>query len=204
MGNARGSRRILLFGNELMNAQVAKTGMIIGAVGIGVYVLYKAVGSAADAGKKFAGKAGEAFNPLSDKNLAYKGANAVVRATTDQSNPGNDSLGGWLAEKFSRAVHDVGALVGKTGGSVPPTVAQTTMAQAPYASESITIAPYNSNQNQLPDTIESDPFSNPWYPGQSFSTAPYDQASASADAASFGTDFIDTSGGDADIAEFLI
>jgi len=42
-----------------------------------------------------------AFNPASDQNVAYKGANAVTRAVTGNN---VDTLGTWLAGIFSPAV----------------------------------------------------------------------------------------------------
>ena len=86
-------------------------GLGLGLVAIvGIYLLAKkassAVGDAAAA-------VGTAVNPVSDQNLAYKGANAVVQAVTgDQSTSLGSKIYDWLHPNEAQDL-------GLTGGTQP-------------------------------------------------------------------------------------
>lgn len=51
------------------------------------------------------GEIGDAINPTSNKNVAYKGAGAVVDVFADDYHE-SDTFGTWLAGKFNPTVRD--------------------------------------------------------------------------------------------------
>lgn len=69
-----------------------KTALVLGAAGLLLgYLVYRAAKQGLEA-------AAQAINPVSDKNLAYRGVNAVGEAITGDK---EFSLGSWLYDVFN-------------------------------------------------------------------------------------------------------
>ncbi len=62
--------------------------MVLGVLGaLGAYLVYRKVANALPTGAQVV----EAFNPTSEKNLAYRAASGATKALT-----GDESFGGWI------------------------------------------------------------------------------------------------------------
>lgn len=69
---------------------------VLAGTGVALYALYKVKQGAEKAADAVAAVVKEDLNPASDRNLAYRGVNAVGGALTGQGD--SFSLGSWLYE----------------------------------------------------------------------------------------------------------
>ena len=91
-------------------AMETKDYLLIGAAVIGGYFIYKKVSDAGAA-------AAAALNPLSDKNLAYKGADVIAKAVGGSKATISDVVPGINTYDPNKTVLPVGAV--KPGGIAP-------------------------------------------------------------------------------------
>lgn len=85
--------------------------VVIAAVGVGLYLFFKREVSDA------AAAVGNAINPASDENLAYRGVNAVGGALSGDE---HWTLGGWLYDILHPSADNIAAAeVSRTGGYEP-------------------------------------------------------------------------------------
>jgi hypothetical protein len=98
---------------NLSGGGVLALAAVAAVAGLG-FVLYRNRGAIVSGVADAAGAVGQAVNPTSDRNLAYRGVNAVGGAVTGDA---SFSLGSWLWEKLNPAA--VAAERDLTGATPP-------------------------------------------------------------------------------------